>query len=53
MNDQQFIRQANSLIEDMKKTLKTGMLLKPAQVSFILECIKEAVEYRKIPKSKD
>lgn len=48
MNDPQFLRQAKSLLELMKKATKTGIILNSVDVKFVLSCIQEAMEYRKL-----
>ena len=50
MNDPQFLRQAKSLVDSMKKATKTGIILNPADVRFIITCIQDSIEYRKLKK---
>jgi len=50
MNDTQFLRQAKSLVDTMKKATKTGIILKSDDVKFIITCIQDSIEYRKLKK---
>ena len=54
MNDQQFIRQSNILLKSIESGKKdgNGMKIESQHIPFLILCVKEAIEYRKIPKSK-